>query len=176
MSRPQDPRKETTPVALTLKQQRFVEEYLIDLNATQAAIRTGYSAKTAEVQGPRLLGNVRVSAAIADGVKVQNERLGLTASAVREQNAYIALGDPIDVVDECGNLLPLRQMPRRIRCAIRSIEVVKRNLTSGDGVTDTTYKIQFWDKLKAIEMEYKHFGLLTDTIEHKGEIRIKWQE
>ncbi len=47
-----------TKASLTPKQARFVEEYLIDLNATQAAIRAGYSAKTAEVQGSRLLGNV----------------------------------------------------------------------------------------------------------------------
>ena len=45
---------------MTTKQQRFVEEYLIDLNATQAAIRAGYSAKTANEQGARLLANVSV--------------------------------------------------------------------------------------------------------------------
>jgi len=51
--------------ALTPQQARFVREYLGDLNATQAAIRAGYSARTADVQGPRLLGNVRVAAAVA---------------------------------------------------------------------------------------------------------------
>lgn len=56
---------------MTPKQERFVQEYLIDLNATRAAIRAGYSAKTAEQQGPRLLGNVGVAAAIA---KAQAER------------------------------------------------------------------------------------------------------
>ena len=49
---------------LTEKQQRFVEEYLIDLNATQAAIRAGYSAKTADQQGSRMLANVKVQQAI----------------------------------------------------------------------------------------------------------------
>ena len=49
---------------LTPKQQRFVDEYMVDLNATDAARRAGYSAKTAHVQGPRLLGNVRVATAI----------------------------------------------------------------------------------------------------------------
>ena len=63
--------------SLTPRQERFVAEYLIDLNATQAAIRAGYSAKTAEVQGPRLLGNVRVAAAIADGQAKRAERNGL---------------------------------------------------------------------------------------------------
>lgn len=60
-------------MALTPKQQRFVEEYLIDLNATQAAIRAGYSADTADVQGPRLLGNVRVMEAI-NALKAERSR------------------------------------------------------------------------------------------------------
>jgi len=49
---------------LTSKQQMFCREYLVDINATQAAIRAGYSAKTADVAGPRLLGNVRVAECI----------------------------------------------------------------------------------------------------------------
>ncbi len=56
-------------MSLTPKQARFVEEYLIDLNATQAAIRASYSAKTAEVQGSRLLGNVKVREAVEAGMK-----------------------------------------------------------------------------------------------------------
>lgn len=67
---------------LTPKQQRFVEEYLIDLNATQAAIRAGYSEKTAEVQGPRLLGNVRVAAEIAKGKSERTERVQVTQDYV----------------------------------------------------------------------------------------------
>jgi phage terminase small subunit len=53
---------------LTAKQARFVEEYLCDLNATQAAIRAGYSPKTATVQGSRLLTNAKVAAAIHGGL------------------------------------------------------------------------------------------------------------
>lgn len=56
---------------LTPKQQRFVEEYLIDLNATQAAIRTGYSAKTANEQASRLLANVKIAAAVAEAMKTR---------------------------------------------------------------------------------------------------------
>lgn len=67
---------------LTPRQGRFVEEYLKDLNATQAAIRAGYSAKTADVQGPRLLGNVRVGAAIAAGKAARTKRAELSADWV----------------------------------------------------------------------------------------------
>ncbi len=67
---------------LTPKQARFVEEYLIDLNATQAAKRAGYSTHTADVQGPRLLGNVGVAAAIQAAQTALSERLEVTAERV----------------------------------------------------------------------------------------------
>jgi len=69
-------------MSLTAKQARFVEEYLIDLNATQAAIRAGYSQKTAHVQGPRLLENVRVASAIATEKQKRSERVGVTQEMV----------------------------------------------------------------------------------------------
>lgn len=67
---------------LTPKQQRFVEEYLIDLNASAAARRAGYSARTAEQQGPRLLGNVEIAAAICEQRARLAERTGRTVAAV----------------------------------------------------------------------------------------------
>ncbi|MGE0349824.1 terminase small subunit [Hydrogenophaga sp.] len=67
---------------LTPKQQRFVQEYLVDLNATQAAVRAGYSPKTAEQQGSRLLGNAKVAAAVAAGRKRLAAKLDLTAEKV----------------------------------------------------------------------------------------------
>jgi phage terminase small subunit len=67
---------------ITPKQKRFVEEYLVDLNATQAAVRAGYSARTAEQQGARLLGNVKVAAAIQVAQSARSERLRLTQDDV----------------------------------------------------------------------------------------------
>lgn len=67
---------------MTPKQQRFVEEYMVDLNATQAAIRAGYAAKDADVQGPRLLGNVGVRLEIERRRAAQAERAGLTVERV----------------------------------------------------------------------------------------------
>ncbi|MCD1645266.1 terminase small subunit [Aurantimonas coralicida] len=80
-------------MALTDKQRRFVEEYLIDLNATQAAIRAGYSAKAAQGQGSRLLSNAMVARAVAEGahkratkaeVTAQDVLIGLHREATRE--------------------------------------------------------------------------------------------
>jgi phage terminase small subunit len=64
------------------KQQRFVDEYLIDLNATQAAIRAGYSSKTANEQGARLLATVSVKTAIEKAIKDRSERTKRTADDV----------------------------------------------------------------------------------------------
>lgn len=67
---------------LTPKQQRFVEQYLVDLNASAAARRAGYSAKTAEWQGPQLLRKTHVAAAISAGAAAKAERTGRTVAAV----------------------------------------------------------------------------------------------
>jgi phage terminase small subunit len=72
---------------LTDKQQRFVEEYLIDLNATQAAIRAGYSEKTAQEQSSRLLSNVMVQKALAESSRQRAEKTGITAEWVLAEAA-----------------------------------------------------------------------------------------
>lgn len=69
-------------MALNAKQQRFVQEYLIDLNATQAAIRAGYKADNADVTGPRLLGNVGIAAAVEAAIAKRAGRLELSAEKV----------------------------------------------------------------------------------------------
>ena len=90
MTRPTRTAAQAKDVQLTPRQQRFVGEYLIDLNATQAAIRAGYSGKTAEQQGPRLLGNVGVSAAIAKGQARLAAKQEITAVATTARLMAIA--------------------------------------------------------------------------------------
>ena len=89
---------------MTPKQERFVEEYLIDLNATQAAIRAGYSAKTAEQQGPRLLGNVGVQRAIQAAKSARAESTGLTARKVLDDIETIKRACMATVKDQLGNV------------------------------------------------------------------------
>ncbi|HLI17451.1 MAG TPA: terminase small subunit [Rhodanobacteraceae bacterium] len=92
---------------LTPRQQRFVGEYLIDLNATQAAIRARYSAKTAEVQGPRLLGNVRVAAAIKIAQAKRAEMLELTAASITKH--LMAIADTAEAEGSVSGLNVARQ-------------------------------------------------------------------
>src|SRR5262245_26754988 len=86
-------------MGLTPRQQRFVEEYLIDLNATQAAIRAGYSSKTAGQQGERLLKNVEIKAAVDDAISERSERTKVTSAKVLERLWSIATVDPNELVE-----------------------------------------------------------------------------
>src|SRR3954471_4710859 len=76
------------------RQRRFVEHYLVDLNATQAAIRAGYSAATASEQASRLLANVKVAAAIAEAQAARSRRTEVTQDRVVLELARVAFGDP----------------------------------------------------------------------------------
>lgn len=79
---------------LTERQKAFVREYLVDLVATQAAIRAGYSPKTAEQQGNRLLGNAKVAEEIARQTKERHNRLGIDADALLKRAETILTADP----------------------------------------------------------------------------------
>jgi phage terminase small subunit len=86
---------------LTPKQERFVLEYLVDLNATQAAMRAGYSKKTAQEQSSRLLSNVMVSEAIAKGMQALAKQTGVTAERVIAELALVGFAN-------MGNYLNLK--------------------------------------------------------------------
>lgn len=79
--------------SLTTKQTRFVEEYLLDLNSTQAAIRAGYSAKTANEQGARLLANVSVAAAVKEALSKRAQKSEIKAERVLDELARLAFAD-----------------------------------------------------------------------------------
>ncbi|WP_440111752.1 terminase small subunit [Acidovorax sp. BL-A-41-H1] len=84
---------------LTPKQQRFVDEYMVDLNATQAAIRAGYSRHTAGEQGCQLLAKLNIQAAISIARKAQQERTGITADRVLTEIALVAFADARELVE-----------------------------------------------------------------------------
>ncbi len=161
---------------MTPKQARFVAEYLIDLNATQAAIRCGYSARTANRQGSRLLSNVDIAAAVAEKAQKQLASADLSAARVLEEMRRLAFSDVRALFNESGDLRPLHELTAEQAAAIASVEVVIKNAAAGDGVTDTVHKIKTWDKPRTLEMLGKHFGLLEDRVVHSGGLVVKWQE
>jgi len=150
------------------KHKRFVQEYLIDLNATQAAIRSGYSKKTADVQGPRLLGNVRVQEAIQAAMKKREEETGITAARVLNEIAIIAFSDIqnyIEINDDTGAIRAkgFKEMPPNASRALEAIEENRAIKENADGESTTVYdkiKFKMHNKLGALEDLAEHLGLL----------------
>lgn len=161
---------------LTPKQARFVAEYLVDLNATQAAIRAGYSQKTANEQGSRLLANASVAAEITKRQSAQLEKLAITAEDVKRRLAQRAFMDPRKFWHVDGRLKAIHELDDDAAACLQGFEVVIKNTAAGDGVTDTVHKIKLSDADKSLEMLAKHFGLLVEKVEHSGGLEIKWAD
>ncbi|MCJ7828615.1 MAG: terminase small subunit [Dehalococcoidia bacterium] len=164
------------------KQARFVEEYLVDLNATQAAIRTGYSQKTAEVQGCRLLRNVKVVEAIAAAQTKRSERLEITLDKWLRELAIIGFSDIENYIniDDYGCIVAktFEQMPKDSSRALEVCEEV-RTIKEDPGTKDkkgeatilnSRIRFKLHDKLGALEKIGKSLGFLKDKIDHSGEV------
>jgi len=157
-------------VSLTPKQQRFADEYLIDLNATQAAIRAGYSPKSAEQQGSRLLSNAKVRAHIDQRMAELSRRTGVTQERIIRELARIAFLDPTQVVDmEKAELL--KNASEDDKAAIAGVKVKTIPTQEGYGVER---EIRFHDKIKALELLGKRFGMFIDRqqVEVQGTVQI----
>lgn len=158
-------------MALTDKQKRFVDEYLIDLNATQAAVRAGYSEKTAYSQGQRLLKNVEVAEAIRIGQAKAAETAEVTIARVLQELSRIGFSDLRNAFTEAGALKPPREWDDDLAASIAAVEVVTRNVgKDADGNTEIehVHKLKLWDKNSALEKIAKHLGMFVDRVEHTG--------
>lgn len=132
---------------LTEKQQRFVEEYLIDLNATQAAIRAGYSAKTADQQGSRMLANVKVQQAISVAMAERSKRTGINQDRVVLELARIAFVKMTDLVDSHGRIKD-NATDDDLAC----IESVKYKQSESETGSSVEREVKISPKLKALEL------------------------
>ena len=145
---------------LTDKQWRFVEEYLIDLNATQAAIRAGYSAKTASEQGARLLANVSIQQAISERMAERSKRTGVNQDRVVLELAKIAFVRMTDVVDSNGRIRS-DAAPDDLSC----IESIKYKESDNEYGGSVEREVKIGSKLKALELLGKHLGMWNDKLD-----------
>ena len=130
---------------LSPKQRLFIKEYLIDLNGTQAAIRAGYSAKTANEQASRLLANVNIAKLVQDAMDKRAEKLEISADYV--------LGVIKATIERCSQA---------------------EQVTAPDGSIEGVYKFDAAAVLKGAELLGKHLKLFTDKqeVKHEGGIAI----
>jgi phage terminase small subunit len=151
---------------LNEKQRRFAEEYLIDLNATQAAIRAGYSTKTADRQGHRLLKNAEIQAAVTEGQRRRLRRVEVNQDTVLRELLRIATADIRNLFHPDGRLKKPEELDDDTAAAIASIEVVVRPVAGSDGEeVEHVAKLKAWDKPRALEMLGRHLALFKDAID-----------
>ena len=156
------PRKSaaSTVKALNPKQERFVVEYLVDLNATQAAIRAGYSPKTAGVQGFDLLKKPEIAAAIERQRHVHATSTGLTVERVLTEAMRLAFFDIRKLTDAEGNPIPINRLDDDTAAAIQGLELATERVRGDeDGAETVVRKYKIADKNAALERLFKHLGL-----------------
>lgn len=158
---------------LTPKQARFVEEYLIDCNATQAAIRAGYSERTARKIGHENLTKPDIAEAIQAAMSERSRRTEITADRVLQELARIGFADIRDLFtwnEERTAFVPSRDLTADEAAAIAEVQAETTAYTTQDGVTETKIKLRLktYDKLSALDKIGKHLGMFVDRVEHTG--------
>lgn len=146
---------------LTEKQKRFVAEYLVDLNATQAAIRAGYSEKTAYSQGQRMLKNVKVQAAIQEAMQKRSKRVEITQDRVLQEYARLAFFDPRKLFEENGKPKDINALDDDTAAALAGLDVMEEYEGTGENreFIGFTKKYKLANKLGALDSLGKHLGL-----------------
>lgn len=154
---------------MTPKQKLFVDEYLIDLNATQAAIRAGYSPNNADKIGSELLGKTRVSDAISKAMAERSRRTGINQDRILMELAKIALVNPANVVDFDEATILDSALPEDL-AAVASVKVKRFPTKEGEGIER---EIKFYDKTKALDLAGRHLGMFKDKLEVSGTLETE---
>lgn len=148
---------------MTKKQKLFVEEYLLDLNATQAAIRAGYSPETAGAIGAENLKKPQIQNAIARAIAERSRRTGVNAERVVLELAKIAFANAGDLID-AQDATVRDGASREDLAAIQSIKVKDM------GDMGIEREVRLADKLKALELLGRHLGMFSDRLRVDGRL------
>jgi phage terminase small subunit len=161
---------------LTPKHALFVREYLKDLNGTQAAIRAGYSAKTAKVQASQLLTRLNVQEAIAAGQKERFCEIDTSIERIRREIALRAFANMADYTKIVDGKRVLDTEKAYTRDQMAAIQEITEDVTGGTGDGERKKVIRakwkFTDSLKALELLSRHRGMLQDRVKHEGAIGL----
>ena len=140
---------------LTAKQQAFVEQYLVSLNASDAALRAGYSKKTAPYIGAENLKKPLIKAAITEAKRNRSERVQVNADYVLKRLFEIDQLDVADILHEDHSLKSVREWPKAWRLSISAIDI-KQLEGPGPDIEAILKKIKWPDKLRNLELIGKH--------------------
>ena len=146
-------------MALNPKQARFVDEYLIDLNATQAAIRAGYSPRRAEVTGSEMVGKRNIAEAIAAKRKRLEIKTEITQERVLKEYAKLAFFDPRKLLNADGSPKPINELDDDTAAAIAGLDIEEANENRG-----VVRKYKIADKKGALDSVARHLGMFNDKL------------
>jgi phage terminase small subunit len=149
---------------MTKKQKKFVEEYLIDLNATQAAIRAGYSPDTAGSIGSENLKKPEIRVRIEKAMAERSKRTGINQDRIIEELAKIALLNPKNLIN-FEEATVKEEATEEDLAAISSIRVKCFPTKDGEGIER---EVKMYDKAKALELLGRHLGMFKDKVEVSG--------
>ena len=150
-----------TKIILTPKQKRFIDEYLIDLNATKAAIRAGYSKQTACFIGYENLTKPQIKDAIREAQGYLSRRTEVTQERVIAELAAIAFSNIGDVISWGPDGVSVKRADELSPEILSAIADVSKSSSREGGML----RVRLYDKLKALELLGRHLGLFTEKVE-----------
>lgn len=166
-------------MSLTAKQARFVEEYLLDLNATQAAVRAGYSQKTAKDIGCQNLAKLDIANAIAEAQAERSNRTEINQDWVLQKLAEIVnanMADYVSVDEDGQSHVDLSNVSRDKFAVITELTSDRLNSrgSGGEKHSETVRtKIKLSDRQSALDKIARHVRFYNDRVEHSGSLEIK---
>ncbi|HGJ5899491.1 terminase small subunit [Arsenophonus apicola] len=143
-------------MALTDKQEAFCREYLIDLNATQAAIRAGYSEKTAKDIACQNLAKLNIQKRIQTLMEERKNRIEVNADYVLKRLVEIDQMDVLDILTDSGDLRPIKDWPKVWRTTLSGLDIAAIRV---DGAESLLKKVKWPDKVKNLELLGKHVSV-----------------
>jgi phage terminase small subunit len=172
------PKKTTlsTDQKLTVKQRLFVREYLVDLNATQAAIRAGYSKKTAKAIAWENLTKPYLVQAIFESMENREKNVETSAEWVLKALHGEAIADIADLYDKAGSLKPIHDWPIVWRTGLVTGVKTKQEHEYKDGQkvpNGVVTEIKLSDRVKRLELIGKHHAMFTDNVNLGGEVHLR---
>jgi phage terminase small subunit len=150
------------------REQIFAREYLLDFNATRAAIAAGLAPKSAAVEASKLLRKPKIQALITKLIEKKFEKLDISAERILQELARLGFIDPANLFDEAGSLKPIHQMDEDTRRAIAGLDHDELFEYFGKGQrknVGTTTKVKLADKIRALELLGKYLKLFTEKVE-----------
>jgi len=166
-------------MALNNQRKMFVKEYLVDLNATQAAVRAGYSERTANEQATRLMTNPDIQAAIQKEMKKREHRTDITADKVLSEYAKIGMSDVTDylqvvtervLVDRTAEGEPISEIKQLV--LLKDTDSIPKDklaaISEIKQAKDGSISFKLHDKVRALDSIGKHLGMFIDKVEHTG--------